>query len=888
MPLTSGARLGPYEIVAALGAGGMGEVYKSRDTRLDRIVALKVLPTELAADPERRARFEREARAIAALSHPHICVVHDVGRDGSVDYLVMEHLEGETLAARLARNNGPLPIDQVLRIASEIADALDKAHRAGIVHRDVKPANIMLTRSGAKLLDFGLAKLREPAVAMSMSAMERATTTGGHGTAAGTILGTLHYMAPEQLEGREADARADIWALGVVTYEMATGTRPFDGESAATVIGAILKDSPAAVSSRQPLAPHTLDFLVAGCLEKHPDERWQNASDLKRNLIGLPATVQSVGPSQRPRNSLVLRAAGAALVIALAGVAAWWYGAPPAAPAMTTRFEVFPPPSVSLAPSPVASAAQLALSPDGRRLAFVAALAHGSSEVWVRPIDGIEPQVLSGTEGASYPFWSPDSRFIAFFAGGKLKKIDTAGGAPQIICDVVSGRGGTWNRDGIIVFAGEAYSPLSQVRAAGGAVTPATAFEEDDISHYWPEFLSDSRHFLFFQRSAKPEFEGVYLGSLDSLTTSKVLDGHGRAVHSPGHLFYVRDGTLFAHAFDERRFAVSGEPVRVGDNVGYFQSSYGYAAITASPTGSVAYGPSVATMTRLEWRDRNGTAIGPPVATGVYTGPRLSVDGKLVAASLRESGNQMADIWVLDLARRNSSSVTRDPLNDWFPAWFPESGRLFFGSTRAGSSKTFRQDGVNQAEIVIESGNNANYPNDVSPDGLTVLFTLSSPAGYDLAFAPVDAGRRMTPFVDRRPNEVQGRFSPNGRWVAYASDESGQYEVYVRPFPASDKQWKISTAGAMQPEWRRDGKELFYIAADGKLMAVAVTRDDLAFDSAMPNPLFDIDVPEAIPPYPGHYAVAADGQRFLVNTAIDPERPLALTVVTNWTAGLRK
>src|SRR5262245_4627384 len=566
MPFGPGTRLGPYEIVSPLGAGGMGEVYRARDTRLNRSVAVKVLPPELASDPDRRSRFEREAHAIAALSHPHICTMHDLGRENGTDYLVMELLEGETLADRLAgqsrrsssagdgqaKAERPLPIQDVLRYATEIADALDKAHRAGIVHRHPKPATVMLTRSGAKLLDFGLAKLRGPAVPISMTAIEQATTTGGPKTASGTILGTLHYMAPEQIEGREADARSDIWSLGVVIYEMVTGVRPFDGDSSASVIGAILKDTPAPLTERQPLVPSALDNAVARCLARDPDERWQSVADLRATLQWLatvPSGATSIQRPTRARTSTRLLMLVASLLIFAAGLAAGWRylgSAPPLAPLV--QFDVLPPIDAALSPAPVASAPQIAVSPDGRQIAYVAAKRHGLSQIYLRSIDGHDVRVLADTDGAWFPFWSPDSRFLAFVANGKLKKIAVGGGVAQVLCEAPAGRGGSWNASGEIIFSGSPNIGLSRISAEGGQPSSATTLNpaEHAIGHNWGQFLPDGRHFLYYQRASDPAFQGIYVGELgQAFRSPRVLPLNGLAVYTSGHLAYVRDGVLF-------------------------------------------------------------------------------------------------------------------------------------------------------------------------------------------------------------------------------------------------------------------------------------------------------------------------------------------------------
>jgi serine/threonine protein kinase/Tol biopolymer transport system component len=893
-----GERLGPYEVLAKLGEGGMGEVYKARDTRLNRSVAIKVLPSALAADADRRARFEREAHAIAALSHPHICVVHDVGRDNGTDYLVMELLEGETLADRLGRAKArPLPMNEALCHAIEIADALDKAHRAGIVHRDLKPANIMLTKSGVKLLDFGLAKLKGPAVSISMTSIERATTTGGPKTVSGTILGTIHYMSPEQVEGREADARTDIWALGVVIYEMATGTRPFDGDSAASIIGAILKDTPAPISTRQPLVPSALDHAVARCLAREPDDRWQSVADLRGTLQWIAATPQFSSPSpsvqstQRRRSSPA--SIGAALLLTFAaGLAAGWrYLAPAPVPSPVVQFEVTPPPDARLSPAPVASAPQLAISPDARHVAYVAAKRRGLSQIYLRSIDGRDELVLADTNGASFPFWSPDGRFLAFFAGGKLKKIAVSGGVSQTLCDAPAGRGGSWSADGVIVFSPNPNDGLSTVSAEGGQPSAASTLnrEEHAVGHNWQQFLPDGRHFLYYQRASDANFQGIFVGELGQKTShsARVLALNGMALYVDGYLAYVRDGVLFAQKFDQRTFTVSGEAVRIADHVGYFSGSFGYSAIAVA-SGVLAYAPAVDTITALQWVTRDGTKVARLGQPGVYFSPRLSFDQKKVAVAV--SGETMAerDLWTFDIARNTASRVTSDPAADWFPAWFPDGSRIYFGSTRLGITRIFEKAGLSE-EVKLEQTEvgHATYPSDVSSDGRFLVDTQSTETGYDLVVTTLANPEKPEPFLATRFNEAQGRFSPDGHWIAYTSDESGQFEVYVRPFPADNTiPTRISVAGGMQPEWRRDGKELFYLAADGKIMAVPVTTSGATFGT--PTALFEVETPEATAPYPGHYAVTADGQRFLVNTVIDqPTRP-ALTVVLNWTGLLKR
>ncbi|HVH29359.1 MAG TPA: protein kinase [Vicinamibacterales bacterium] len=911
MALPPGTRLGVYEVTAQIGAGGMGEVYKGRDTRLDRTVAIKVLPEALAADPEFRERFDREARTISRLAHPNICTLFDVGEEAGTAFLVMELLEGETLESRCARaraKGSGLPFDDALRIAVQIADALAAAHRLGIVHRDLKPGNIFLVRSGgasaaiAKLLDFGLART---AAALTVNAATSAPTMPPEAmTARGTILGTFQYMAPEQVEGGQTDARTDIFAFGSVLYEMITGKKAFEGKTQTNLVAAILERDPPPLTTVQPLVPPLVDSIVRKCVAKNPDDRWQTASDLGSALRwaaeGANATTSgATAVAGTPRTSTRRVANGAVAAATILGSVAIGlavggrYLSTVATPAAPVRFEVQPPANVTLSPAPIASAAQLALSPDGRRLAFVAARTHAASQLWVRPLDEVEAQPLPGTEGASYPFWSPDGRFIAFFAGGKLKKIDTTGGVPQVLCPSGAGRGGAWNREGIILFVGQGNSPISRISASGGMVTAATTFDPGQavIGQAWPQFLPDGRHFLYFQRSSKPEHRGVHVTALDSSSSTRILDSDGMAVYASGRLLFVRDGTLFAQAFDDRALQTSGDPVRIGDQVGYWTAGLGYAAVTASPSGVLAHGPSVRLTTSLRWHDRSGASTGPSTAPAQYTTPRLSPDQMSVVVAMTDDATAQPDLWVLGLARGTASRLTSDPATDWFPAWSADGSGLFFGSNRMGVTTPFQKAVGAPEEPAAESlfrAAGATSPSDISGDGRLLLYVQLSQRGYDLGVLTLTGERKASTFLGTAFNEAQARFSPNTRWVAYASDESGRFEVYVRPFPAASGQTQISIAGGTQPEWRRDGKELFYISADGKLTAVPVTTDGATFSAGTPLGLFDVEVPEPNPPFPTDYAVTADGQRFLVNTVVDqPTRP-ALTVILNWTSGLKK
>ncbi|HZI65599.1 MAG TPA: protein kinase, partial [Thermoanaerobaculia bacterium] len=694
MTLAAGTKLGPYEILAPIGAGGMGEVYRARDTRLDRTVAVKVLPPHLSEDAEHRRRFEREAKMISALSHPHICALHDVGHQDGTDYLVMEYVEGETLSDRLVK--GPLPNEQVLRFGIEIADALDRAHRQGIVHRDLKPGNVMLTRSGVKLLDFGLAKMREVEEAPTgLSASSLATRTSADRsplTEKGTILGTFQYMAPEQLEGREADARSDIFAFGAVLHEMATGEKAFTGKTQASLIGAILHTEPPPISSVVPLAPPALDRVVKTCLAKDPEDRWQTAHDVKLQLRGIAETspqsvsVAAAAPVSRGSRARILWLTNAATlaVATLLGIALYRATRPDPQRVVVSSIDV--PEKTSIA---FDSGAPL-VSPDGRKLALILSAGGGRTAAWLRSLDGSVVRPLAGTEGAVYPFWSPDSRHLAFFADGKLRKVNVeSGGPPDIVADAPLGRGGAWNREGDIVFAPDTGGTLFRVSSSGGAATPVTARDEGtgEISHRYPSFLPDGRRFVYeVQVGGGGSQYKHFVGSLDPKETALRLpfESESNVVYSPpGHLLFVQQGNLRAQPFDADRLRPVGESFAVVDSV-QVSSIVGFGSFSVSDDGVLAYvGGAAARFSRLVWTDRTGKeqeTLGTPA---VHWDPRLSHDGRRLAVAVEDSrGN--SDVWIHDLARKVSTRFTFDPDADLGPVWSPDDGRIVFTSYRRG------------------------------------------------------------------------------------------------------------------------------------------------------------------------------------------------------------
>jgi len=888
MPILPGRRLGPYEILSSIGAGGMGEVYRARDTRLDRIVAIKVLPTHLADRSELRERFEREARVVASLNHPHICTLFDIGQQDGIDFLVMEYLEGETLSQRLVK--GPLPLDQVLQYAIEISDALDKAHRKGVTHRDLKPGNIMLTKSGTKLLDFGLAKLKQD-VAPAGAQLSQLPTMNDPLTAQGAIVGTLQYMAPEQLEGKEVDARTDIFAFGAVVYEMATGKRAFEGKTQASVIGAIMSCDPVPMSSLQPMTPPALDRVVKTCLAKEPDQRWQTATDLCREVTWIAegssqaAMPVPVAARRKIRERLAWAISALAILVAAVTSSLLYFSPKPAQPE-TVR--------LSLSTPDTSSPADFALSPDGHRLAFVARDTSGRDLLWVRPLDSLAAQPLLGTEEALNPFWSPDSRFLGFFAQGKLKKIAVSGGRPETLCDAASGRGGSWNQEDVILFAPSPSAGLYRVSAAGGETKTVTDLDTSkETSHRWPQFLPDGRHFLYFGQSAR--VPGIFVGSLDSKQTKHIADTpFGGRYLPPGFLLFIRGGALIAQPFAITRLELTGDGVHVAEQVALGNST-GQAAFSVSESGALAYrsGGLAGINGRLAWFDRQGKQLGfLGQLTGYYLlDPELSPDGKRVAVGGTDPQSGNGDIWLLDTAEGVATRFTFDPALDKFPVWSPDGSRIAFYSNRNGPYNLFQKpsSGAGSEEVLLKSSAN-NRVADWSSDGRYILYYNADAKGnLHLSVLPQFGDRKPFPFLQSEFNEYQAKLSHDGRWIAYISNESGTYEVYIQSFPKPGSKWQVSTSGGIQPRWRRDGKELFFISADGKLMAVEV-KGDSTLDLGAARPLFAPRIFGGSSVVQGNrqqYDVTADGQRFLMN--VDAEGSASpINIVLNWTAGLKK
>ncbi len=900
MTILPGRRLGPYEILSAIGAGGMGEVYKARDTRLDRTVAIKVLPTHLADRAELRERFEREAKTIASLNHPHICTLYDTGHQDDVDFLVMEYIEGETLAQRLQR--GALPIQQVLQYAIETADALDKAHRKGITHRDLKPGNIMLTKSGTKLLDFGLAKLKQEAAPATPDS--QLPTMKSAVTAEGTILGTLQYMAPEQVEGKqgEIDARTDIFAFGAVVYEMATGKKAFEGKTSASVMAAILKDEPPAMSSLTPMTPPALDRVVKRCLAKDPDDRWQTARDMEVELkwiaesgsqAGMPAPIAATNKSPL-RDARLAWFAAAAFFVAVLALGYLAYFKRPPEQTRAVRFTLSPPDKWSLAGNGTVTSgatASVRISPGGQQVAFVAVSAEGKTLLWVRSVDTLTAQSLTGTEGASAPFWSPDGRSLAFFAGGKLKKMDLSGGLLTTLCDAPDNRGGTWNQDGLIVFAPTNTSALQKVSASGGAPTPATVLGQGELGHIRPSFLPDGRHFLYSTIAPRPGSGGpIYLGSLDSPERKLLFNAtSANADYSQGHLLFLRETTLVAQPFDARRLVLTGDAFPIAEQIRTSNSSQPYGYFTASENGALAYQTGTETAnSQLLWFDRSGKQIGTLGDPAAYSALELSPDGKRASVIIPDDAGKGSDIWIYDVARGLRTRFTFGPANTYNSNWSPDGSRIVFDSRRKGSSDLYvkASSGAGMEEPLLQDNLNK-YPDSWSPDGKFVLYESSGPSRTsDLFVLPLTGDRKPFQILGSQfGGNDMGQISPDGRWVAYRSSESGRNEIYVAPFPGPGGKWQISSSGGFFPRWRHDGSEIFFLTVDGKLMAASVNGKSAGFDVGAVKTLYTTHT-SFVAGYP--FDVSADGQRFLINTIPEQATAAPITVVLNWTAGLKK
>jgi Tol biopolymer transport system component len=966
-----GSRLGPYEVVAKLGEGGMGEVYKATDTRLDRTVAIKVLPAHWAGSADMLQRFKREAQTLASLNHPHICVLHDIGRlrvsdasagqgrlgvaDASanlgreVDYLVLEYLEGETLAARIER--GAVPLDEALQIGLEIADALDKAHRRGVIHRDLKPSNVMLTKSGTKLLDFGLAKWAAPGKFSATSDSPTTLKTGTDLTSPGMVIGTLQYMAPEQLEGLEADPRTDIFSFGVLLHEALTGKKAFQGKSRVLLISAIATTHPPPVSSVQTTAPAALDHLIRVCLAKDQTDRWQTASDLLAELewiaeggptttAGAPVAATTSRRTWTRRGEVVAAslAAGAILAMALSnlrpataaekltfrvpiqlGADATTAGGRGANPAQAQGFRGVSGPSVF-------SSANSAIAPDGHAVAFVARQTPGDGwMLYVRPVGAVTAQRLAPADEAP-PFWSSDSRSIAFVSAGKLRKVEAAGGPPQELCDAVGVYGGTWNRDGVILLGSS--QGLLRVSAEGGKPEAITELAESEAGHFWPHFLPDGRHFLYTAWSTTAAARSVLAGSLDAPhQRSRLLPiGSNAGYAEPGFLVFQRESAVYARAFDPDRLEVSGEPVRIADQVAQTSGS-GLGHFSVARTGALAYfyttnlaagqnSPNAdLSVWQLSWFSRGGQSLGTVGPEGVIRGVNVSTDTTRVAVHRHDANG--GDIIVFE-PRGSDLRLTFDASqHNSMPVWSHDSVHIVFASLRNGKWGLYRTLSTRSgSEELLYASDHPLAPMDWSRDGKRIVFWVQDPkTAGDIWVLTLD-DKKAEPLLATPFDEAHPQISPDGNWIAYTDNsKDGRREIYVKPFPSGSGQYQISTAGGDWPRWRGDSKELFFhsiggvatpsvdsgpVAFAGPLRAVAITVSGGVLQNSSPVDVSNfaaINVPHSGGRY-FPYAVSPDGQRFLVPQFVPPaagavsqasvDTYSGLTIALNWTAGLKR
>jgi Tol biopolymer transport system component len=878
MPLTTGSRLGPYEILEPLGSGGMGEVYRARDTKLGRDVALKVLRDVFAHDELRVARFEREAQMLATLSHPHIAAIYGIVDTDTAPVLVLEFVDGPTLADRITAG-GPIPIDEALLLGRQIAEALEAAHEHDIVHRDLKPANIKLSADGTiKVLDFGLAKLIEAERAQASLTLSPSSSAA---TQEGVILGTAAYMSPEQARGRPVDRRTDLWSFGCVLYEMIAGRQAFEtGETMSDAVATILK-SDVDWSALPADTPESIRRLLRRCLKKERNERLQSAGDARVEIeearVSAPQETPSPPAAVSVRAKRGERAAWIAATVVLAGVAATFavsYFRPGVVELPEVRADIVTPSTPDLM--------SFAVSPDGRRLVYAAA-GDGQTRLWLRALDASTAQPLAGTEGATLPFWSPDSRSIAFFAVGKLKRLDIGAGLPRTLADVPLGQGGTWSQQDVILFSRARISPLYRVPATGGEVVQATKFAAGQTGHRFPQFLPDGKRFLLYA-SGPADAQGIYVGALDGETLSRVSNADSAAAYAAGWLMFNRGGALIARRFDPAGATLTGDPVTVAEQVGF---DNGGRSFSMSAAGPIVYRSGATSRRQLGWFDRSGKALGvlgTPDDSNL-TAPALSPDGRRVAANRVVQDN--TDVWIVDELRMNRFTV--DPSPDQFPVWSPSGDRIVFRSNRGGTPDIYVKATSGAGDVTrLLASPQTKTPTDWSRDGRFVLYGVSDDpkTGYDVWVLPLEGDSKPFPFVNAAYEERNAVFSPDSHWVAYQSNESGRHEVYVRPFPTSTGgQWQVSTGGGIAPRWSPDGKELYYLAPDSKLMAAPIAVKGTALEPGAPVPLFQThafgggtDTYNRV-----QYDVARDG-RFLINIALDDALASPITLLLNWKA----
>lgn len=877
MALNPGTVVGPYEVTALIGKGGMGEVYQARDLRLDRTVAIKILPAALADDADARARFEREARAVAALNHPHICTLYDV----SANYLVMEMIDGQPLA-------GPLPLERALEFASQILSALDAAHRKGITHRDLKPDNILVTKQGVKLLDFGLAKLSTSGAAVSMGQSlagapselltGQQTLTGEH-----MILGTVQYMSPEQAQGKPADARSDIFSFGLVLYEMLTGKRAFDGSNPASVIAAILgRDAPSAAG----VAPPALDRVLQRCLVKDPEERWQSARDISHAIATVNDAPAGAGNAVTKRWTLAVASLVGFVTASAIGVVLWTTWPRPQAERRHLSFHVTPPPGAEFQFS--SNGGGSAISPDGQRVAFVV-VTNGTPRLWIRALDSLTARELQDTDGAKLPFWSPDSSAIGFFTSSDLRRTDVSGAAAVVLARAFDSRGGTWNADGAIVFSPNSLGPLYQVSASGGTPTPLTALSAGESSHRWPKFLPDGRTLLYFVQGTEP---GVYLTTVDRPGDAKrVFNAASDATYvpgqsnSPGYLLWVARDTVMAQPFDPASAQLMGSVVAVPgtEDVASFVAT-NRASLSVSNDGTLLYSAG-GSRYQLEWFGRDGTPRGTVGAVDQYIGLRLSPDGREVLVTIRDAAAD-GDLWRVDLANGARSRVTSEG-RGWYAVWSPDSQQVAFTAVnRREVLQAMNTRGGGEVQT-LSTFDVQVYPSDWSLDGKHLAYTANSQGtSHDVWLLAMTGARKSTPLLQSPFSERHAQFSPDGRWLAFTSNETGRDDVYVQSFPDAATRRMVSSGGGAYPRWGSGGRELLYRAADGRLTTTPIRFVGSSVELGTPSVVMPLVDAPGVHPYP--YDVAADGRILALTPASGGVQDLTLTVLTNWQAALEQ
>jgi serine/threonine protein kinase len=895
MTLASGAKLGRYEIRSKLGAGGMGEVYQGRDTQLGRDVAVKVLPATVSTDPDRLRRFEQEACAASALNHPNILIVHDIGAHDGTTYVVSELLEGETLRKRIAGT--PVGQRRAVDYALQIANGLAAAHEKGIVHRDLKPENIFITNDGrVKILDFGLAKLTQP----DGNQLQTDIPTRRVDTDPGVVMGTVGYMSPEQLKGRPVDQRSDIFSFGAILYEMLSGHRAFHGESTAETMSAILKEDPPELSDTNKTVSPALERLVNHCLEKNPEARFHSARDVAFALETVSGS--TVASETMTAQSLVNTTSGArqwlpwalaAIGLLIATIAlAWTYirrERTDPRPIEAIRFIIPTPEKASIPGLPT-------ISPDGRYVVFRVNTDDGKELLWMHVLGSFEARPLVGTDGGFQPFWSPDSRAVGFFVNRQLIRIDVSGGVPQVVCEAGPNASGAWSRDGTIIFSRGVASGLYRVPAAGGTPIQLTTVDasRNEIEHLWPYLLPDGRHFLFLARNFQPENSAIYVGTLDSKETTRLLQAHSSMAYaSPGYLLFVRESTLMAQGFDADTLQLKGDAFPVAEHT-VRNSITGRAMFSVSENGVLVFRAGGGmTNNQLVWFDRSGKQLSVLTPPGFYNAPALSPDEKKVAVSRQDlQTGTPSDIWLIDLERGSQIRLTTDPTSDLFPSWSPNGDHVTFVSTRNGVTSIYQKlsNAASPEEPLVSSAEIKSNPQ-WAPDGQSIIYTQLNPkTSGDLYLLSLSGEKKSTSWLQTNFIEGQARLSPNGRWIAYTSNETEQFQVYVESFPATGAKVAISIGGGSQPQWRADGRELYYYAPDRKLVAVEVNGDGPTFKVGEARPLFEIRVASIDQSFPGngYYAAAHDGKRFLVSSLPQAPERQEINVIVNWTADLKK